>query len=195
MTTGLFTGEIFPTQTLAGCIDVFEDAWPDPFGTIEFLEETLKDPNKGIGWSRATTIQSGVHQNERTNLNLGLTSLAMSTGSPELQAIHNQMYILLMSATAPYMKKHSIDNLWHEGYNVLKYRTGNEYKAHYDGDTRTHRCVSAIVYLNDDYTGGEVEFVNFGLKIKPKPGSLLLFPSNYAYSHIAHPVLTGTKYA
>jgi predicted 2-oxoglutarate/Fe(II)-dependent dioxygenase YbiX len=24
---------------------------------------------------------------------------------------------------------------------------------------------------------------------------LILFPSNYAYSHIAHPVTSGTKYA
>jgi predicted 2-oxoglutarate/Fe(II)-dependent dioxygenase YbiX len=51
------------------------------------------------------------------------------------------------------------------------------------------------VYLNDDYEGGEVEFVNFGIKIKPQPGMLLLFPSTYPYAHIAHPVTSGVKYA
>lgn len=195
MTVGLFHGEIYPTETKAGCIDIFEDVWPDPVGTIEFLEETLSNSEKGIGWTRATTIGSGVNQNLRTNLMLGLTHHAMHSNSPELQAIHNQMYTLLVAATAPYMKKHDIDGLWHEGYNVLKYKSGTEYGAHYDGSTSTHRCVSAIVYLNDEYTGGEVEFTNFNIKIKPKPGSLLLFPSNYAYTHIAHPVQTGTKYA
>jgi predicted 2-oxoglutarate/Fe(II)-dependent dioxygenase YbiX len=55
--------------------------------------------------------------------------------------------------------------------------------------------LSPILYLNDDYTGGEIEFVHHGITIKPSPGMLVLFPANYAYSHIAHPVKTGTKYA
>ena len=72
---------------------------------------------------------------------------------------------------------------------------GQEYKAHADGGTATKRSISPILYLNDDYEGGELEFVNFGLKLKPKPGMLVLFPSNYPYRHIAHPVTDGTKYA
>jgi predicted 2-oxoglutarate/Fe(II)-dependent dioxygenase YbiX len=52
-----------------------------------------------------------------------------------------------------------------------------------------------LLYLNDDYSGGELEFRNFQLKISPKKGMLLLFPSNFAYAHIAHPVTSGTKYA
>jgi predicted 2-oxoglutarate/Fe(II)-dependent dioxygenase YbiX len=52
-----------------------------------------------------------------------------------------------------------------------------------------------LIYLNDDYEGGEIEFVNFDIKIKPKAGTLIMFPSNYPYSHIAHPVISGTKYA
>jgi predicted 2-oxoglutarate/Fe(II)-dependent dioxygenase YbiX len=57
------------------------------------------------------------------------------------------------------------------------------------------RVVSAILYLNDDYEGGHLEFPNFGIKIKPQAGMLILFPSNYAYTHAAHPVTKGTKYA
>jgi predicted 2-oxoglutarate/Fe(II)-dependent dioxygenase YbiX len=78
---------------------------------------------------------------------------------------------------------------------MLRYKGGQQYKAHADGTTADGRSVSAIVYLNNDYEGGEVEFVNFGVKIKPEPGMLLLFPSNYPYTHIAHPVISGTKYA
>jgi predicted 2-oxoglutarate/Fe(II)-dependent dioxygenase YbiX len=57
------------------------------------------------------------------------------------------------------------------------------------------RCVSALCYLNDDYEGGELEFTNFNVKIKPLPGMLILFPSNYAYRHVAHPIKSGTKYS
>jgi predicted 2-oxoglutarate/Fe(II)-dependent dioxygenase YbiX len=83
----------------------------------------------------------------------------------------------------------------HEKYNMLKYSGGQEYKAHFDGTTETGRTLSAIIYLYSNFEGGEVEFVNYGIKIKPQPGMLLLFPSNYAYTHIAHPVTNGTKYA
>jgi predicted 2-oxoglutarate/Fe(II)-dependent dioxygenase YbiX len=103
---------------------------------------------------------------------------------------------LLLSATNPYAQRYAIkEQFWHEGYQVLKYSSGEEYVAHYDGDTAMGRAVSAIVYLNDDYEGGHIEFPNFNIKIKPQPGMLLLFPSNYAYTHVARPVTTGTKYA
>ena len=78
---------------------------------------------------------------------------------------------------------------------MLKYPISTEYKQHYDGSTSSGRSISAIVYLNDDYKGGEIEFPNFNVKIKPESGMLILFPSNYAYTHIAHPVTSGTKYA
>ena len=78
---------------------------------------------------------------------------------------------------------------------MMTYNNLTEYKKHYDGGTILGRAISAICYLNDDYEGGEIEFPNFKIKIKPESGMLILFPSNYAYSHIAHPVTSGTKYA
>ena len=58
-----------------------------------------------------------------------------------------------------------------------------------------HRQMSMVAYLNDEYEGGELEFINFDLKIKPQKGSVILFPSAFPYAHIAHPVDIGTKYA
>ena len=101
----------------------------------------------------------------------------------------------MLSSTNSYAKQFGInESLWHEGYQILKYSDGQSYKPHYDGSTRLGRAISALVYLNDDYEGGEIEFVHFGIKIKPQPGMLILFPSNYAYTHVAHPVTQGTKY-
>lgn len=195
MINGLFPGELYPTKTLAGCIDVFEDAWPDPKGTIEAVEKECALLDSGMNWYRAGTVGHGTNQNIRTNYQTGVTETALTVGNSIAQNVHNQMYLLLLASTIPYAKKHDIDQLYHEGYNMLRYSGGQEYKAHADGQTASGRAVSAIVYLNDDYEGGEVEFVNFGVKIKPKAGMLLLFPSNYPYTHIAHPVKSGTKYA
>lgn len=192
---GFYPGAIAPDSTVAGCIDIFKNVWPDTKGTIELVENECSNPSSGMTWKKATTVGSGVFQSKRTNYHLGVSQAALEEDNVLAQSIHNQMYMLLLAATVPYMKKHDIDYLYHEGYNMLKYSTGQEYKAHADGFSSSGRCVSAIIYLNDDYEGGEVEFVNFGVKIKPEPGMLLLFPSTFPYTHIAHPVKDGTKYA
>jgi hypothetical protein len=42
---------------------------------------------------------------------------------------------------------------------------------------------AAIYYLNDDYDGGEINFMDHNLKIKPKANSFITFPSNSDYWH------------
>ena len=55
--------------------------------------------------------------------------------------------------------------------------------------------ITANLYINDDYEGGELFFDKFNLKIKPKAGDLYLFPSSYLFSHASLPVTSGTKYS
>lgn len=193
---GFFPGELSPSVTVGGCIDIFENAWPAPEQTIQMTEQECSKLESGAYWSRAGTIGQGAYQDARTNLLLEVSHLADISNNPALQNIHNQFNMLLLAASIPYAKKYSIrENLWHEGYSMLKYRSGEEYKMHYDGGTAVGRAISAVCYLNSDYDGGEIEFPHFNIKIKPEAGMLILFPSNYAYSHIAHPVTRGTKYA
>jgi predicted 2-oxoglutarate/Fe(II)-dependent dioxygenase YbiX len=194
---GLFPGDVYPTQTFAGALDVFKDVWPETQETIAMLEKECSSPESGMSWKKAKTFIGEPGQTYRTNYDLNLSSAALELNNPVAQNIHNQFYTLLLASMSQYVIKHDLHDLpmIHEGYNLLKYSGGQEYKAHYDGSTGTGRTVSAILYLNSDFEGGEVEFVNFNLKIKPEPGMLLLFPSNYAYRHIAHPVTSGTKYA
>jgi hypothetical protein len=192
----LFFGELKPSATVGGCIDIFENVWPDPEHTIQRMESACADVNSGVGWNRAGTIQQGHRQTARTNLGLGITVAGEGVENSVMMDMHNQMYFLLLAATVPYCDRYEMgENLYHEPYQALKYRSGEFYKAHYDGATISGRAISAVVYLNDDYTGGEIEFPNFKVKIKPQKGMLILFPSNFAYRHIAHPVVDGTKYS
>lgn len=50
-----------------------------------------------------------------------------------------------------------------------------------------------VYYPNDDYEGGELEFIHFGVKIKPKAGQLFMFPSGFSYEHKVYPVVSGTR--
>lgn len=193
---GFFPGQLLPSTTIGGCIDIFENAWPNPEETIKMVEAECENQNSGVFWERAPTIGSGVFQNQRTNKLLAVTHLAQVANNPALQAVHNQFNMMLLASTIPYTQRYGIkEGLWHEGYSLLKYNNGEEYKPHYDGGTEIGRALSCIAYLNDDYEGGELEFVNFGVKLKPQAGMLIIFPSNYAYMHVAHPVTHGTKYA
>ena len=42
--------------------------------------------------------------------------------------------------------------------------------------------ITAIAYLSDKFDGGEIQFPEFDLSIKPGIGDLLLFPSRYRHS-------------
>lgn len=193
---GFFPGELTPNATVGGCIDIFENVWPNPENTVQLVEKECANSESGAYWSRAGTIGQGPYQEARTNLILDLSYLADVSNNPLLQNIHNQFNMLLLAASIPYTRRYGIrEPLWHEGYSLLKYKPGQEYKMHYDGGTGVGRAISAVCYLNNDYEGGEVEFPNFKVKIKPEPGMLILFPSNFAYAHIAQPIVNGTKYA
>lgn len=193
---GLFIGELKPDTTVAGCIDVFENVWPNPSQTIADVENLCSDPTSRINWERAGTLGQGAYQDARTNYALGITAVADLEKNPLLQNIHNQYQMILMSSVNYYVKRYGIEgNLFPEPFSLLRYENSQEYKKHHDGGSSlVPRQVSAICYLNNDYEGGELEFPYFKIKIKPEPGMLILFPSNFSYSHIAHPVTKGLKY-
>ena len=93
----------------------------------------------------------------------------------------------------------------YEPVQFLGYPPGGHYKGHNDGEhfnmeTRQwekimDRDVSFLFYLNDQYGGGELEFYDLGLTIKPKKGMMIAFPSYKDFAHMVHPVTWGYRYS
>jgi hypothetical protein len=52
-----------------------------------------------------------------------------------------------------------------------------------------------ILYINDDYEGGELYYPDLKLAIKPEAGSLVIHPGNAEYVHGVAPVTSGMRYA
>jgi len=85
----------------------------------------------------------------------------------------------------------------------LSYPVGGHYIEHNDSENFEDgewkriapRDISLLFYLNDNYTGGELEFTQLGLKIKPKTGMMIAFPSYKEFSHKVHPVTSGKRYS
>jgi predicted 2-oxoglutarate/Fe(II)-dependent dioxygenase YbiX len=76
---------------------------------------------------------------------------------------------------------------------VLRYTEGGRLGLHNDLSYNETRRLTSVLYLNDAYTGGEIEFPKQGLKIKPKPGELLIFPAGPGHPHQVHPVTAGER--
>jgi hypothetical protein len=85
----------------------------------------------------------------------------------------------------------------------LNFKNGTYYWPHIDGQymdgdmakrMMLNRDISCIVYLNDDYEGGEIYFKFLDTEIKPKKNSLLMFPCNWEYFHGVHKV-KGDRYS
>jgi hypothetical protein len=77
---------------------------------------------------------------------------------------------------------------------LLRYEKGGYLPAHQDHGVSS-RVLSSVMYLNDDYEGGEMIFQNSGISIKPEAGSIIYFPSNFLYVHEVAEIKSGTRYS
>lgn len=92
-----------------------------------------------------------------------------------------------------------------EPLSVLRYPVGGEYRKHYDaygGDWKgTQRLYTALIWLNDDYEGGETHFPRLDLKVRGQAGDMLVFANllpdrtrDDRMEHAGLPVTRGEKW-
>lgn len=90
-----------------------------------------------------------------------------------------------------------------EPLQVLRYAPGQEYRPHFDaiGATDNQRVLTFLVYLNEDFEGGETHFLSTGLCVKGSVGDGLLFRNadergqpDQRSQHAGLPVTKGEKF-
>jgi hypothetical protein len=54
--------------------------------------------------------------------------------------------------------------------------------------------IATIIYLNEDYEGGELYFPNQEIQFKPKRGGAYFFPGDMNYIHGITPIESGIRY-
>jgi hypothetical protein len=94
-----------------------------------------------------------------------------------------------------------LKNIKDTGYQMQKYISNvGVYKYHHDSHyakdkpTTQTRILTFIWYLNTVNEGGETEFFNGRIKIKPEKGKLLLFPSTWTFMHKGNTPISSNKY-
>lgn len=131
--------------------------------TLKLRRADVYDPSSGVGMIAEERSNS---KSEVTLANMDLPFLM----------VHARM-----SATI------GLPNRFFELTNILHYSPGEQFTPHYDYldptepglradmETRGQRIVTFLVYLNEDYDGGETDFPRLDYRFKGKTGDALMF--------------------
>ena len=86
------------------------------------------------------------------------------------------------------------EDLYFSDYVTVIYTEGGSLDKHSDdSDQYGKQVITSMIYLNEEYDGGEIFFEDLGLSIKPKAGSAIIFPGQYF--HEVKRITGGERYA
>lgn len=148
--------------------------------------------------------KSGVFkEDDQENKLEALIYSSKSTSDPVWEILLEDLKNLAKSKIKEYLSLFSINNpemylFSHAGINCLKNNEAIPY--HYDIEVSYYQeklrvsHFAILVYMNDDFEGGELVFPLQEMTIKPKKGMMVIFPTSYLYPHAVSPVFLGERY-
>jgi len=89
---------------------------------------------------------------------------------------------------------YAIDCKFCGGSYLVKWTESDKMDLHVDDLSDGKNQVSAVLYLNDDYVGGNINFPTHNLSIKPEKYELLIFPGNLNYAHEVQEITSGSRF-
>jgi len=74
---------------------------------------------------------------------------------------------------------------WTRPLELIRWQVGSSLGKHSDGPSDPAEFplikIGTLIYLNDDYDGGELVFNDYDIIIKPEPGDMIIFPNHYMH--------------
>lgn len=179
------------------CINVYKEVFSkeSSLSFLDMLEKETENSWSELEWSNSG-VGAGTVTQVRTSLGCSLVSLFRPYEPTELSKFfHENIFSKINEVVLDYIYENILPEGVHEPYSVLKYHENTEYHAHYDHFRDNRRVFSVVANLMSPEQGGELEFPRLDVSVTPEVGSVVIFPSNFPYLHIAHPVKTGVKYS
>ena len=190
-------------EEIAPGIVIYSDVIPNSEDLYKDIEEGMA--SAGFSWDAASVKESTdpmVNKKTRDTSTFGIPYKGkiedvsvQSLGDALLNNLNNLFFESFDPIERDYMETYGIFTEWHDSYGVLKYGEGQQFTNHIDDHPTYHRRISTVYYLNENYTGGEINFPRFGVTLKPKANQMIVFPSTYVYNHSVSPVIEGERYA
>jgi prolyl 4-hydroxylase len=212
--TGLFRSRVVPVyeyfefaDSKSVCNNVFYFEMED-FLTHEQCDQLKLDAVENhmvqskVG-EEATVLDKNIRNSEQTWFPHHTNPIAMFIKEKVTELITNNDMGQCFAGVNP--------NTDFEDVQVVKYGANGKYDPHYDGTECgkdigpcfvNQRIATILIYLSDDFEGGETFFPNFNVKVMPQKGKALFFwvsdpKSKLVYNETLHggnPVVSGEKW-
>ncbi len=182
-------------------IHLYKNLIPNPEKLVEILKESESKPGSSkiffdwVPWSRF-----GTYLNQTPIPEVILTEIPESERDEKFYYEYNYAKIIwnaFNTATNHFLNEHGVtkgDNWVIMGPSYSRYFYDNNPRSH--KDVMTHHtdfvrieadmpgnkfAITCTMYLNDDYEGGDIDFIikNNHITYKPKAGDVLVFPSGH----------------
>ena len=180
-------------------IILYRNAIPDELNLTQRLEESLKDSaHEYFKWNEASVGYNEKMPDYRDCLDLKISPLHFDSIPEELSEIkniYNDTEQVLKKCLDDYESRYNFKMEFMEAINFVKYNPGQHFSVHTDQGFSYNCTLSSVLYLNDDYEGGELWFPYLEINFKPKKGDVIFFPSTFIYAHGAKSVTSGVKYS
>jgi hypothetical protein len=95
---------------------------------------------------------------------------------------------------------YAIPEVYSDTLQIVRWFPGMEQPPHADDMTNTdihgfeHRVFGSIIYLNDDYEGGQTYYPNYKISITPQAGKLAVHPGDPEHLHGVTKIEGGMRY-
>ena len=168
----------------------FEGIIPNPDQIISVLEDSdsnVSEIDLITSWSMWSSSNDDYIFGYRKSTNFE----KMSSAAPDVKSAYSLISNALDEAGKYYSDTLKIPLGIQAPISISKYVPNAYMGPHADEGHRSH--ISAVLYLNDNFQGGGLEFPNQGVFIKPKAGSIIVFPSVQPFVHDPKPA-DGVKY-
>ena len=186
---------------ICGGIAIYRNSIEHPQEIIHVIESVVgNELNDIFSWVEASVIdQDGTTSvsDVRTNSTLGLAVSGRDVFSSAVKHINSLLHESFAACFNDFVLRFDIESdvETSKNYSILKYKKTEQYIYHLDDSPAIPRKVSAVGYLNDDFSGGELDFDKLPFKYFPVAGDIVVFPSIEPYSHASLPINDGVKYS
>lgn len=179
---------------VAPAIYLYEDVF-DAENIISLINKECSESWGYLGWAKTEVgNRNAIRDDYRSAMGCNMRPLEIDPSNIAVERIiplaqeWRKIVLAVQDAIHDYRAEHILHLEKDEGFTVLKYGRGAQYKGHVDHAPENQRILSLTGFLNDDYSGGDLVFPLFDVRVKAKTGSVLLFPSNFPYYHYVEPV-------
>lgn len=78
-----------------------------------------------------------------------------------------------------------VNYTWNRPLELIRWKEDSSLAKHSDGSSDPAEFplikIGTLIYLNDQYEGGELVFNDYDIIIKPEPGDMIIFPNHYMH--------------